>query len=123
MGHCQSRAETFRDDEVRAVVGDADVGRTFARLPLDHLLFTGSTAVGREILRAAAEKLTPVTLELGGKSPAVVAEGYPVAHAAARIVLGSSVSGRIASAPSYAREGARDVGKANAQCRLSVSRS
>ena len=82
--------------------GDADVGRRFARLPFDHLLFTGSTAVGREVLRAAAENLTPVTLELGGKSPAIVAEGYPLAHAAERIVLGKCLNaGQTCIAPDY----------------------
>jgi aldehyde dehydrogenase (NAD+)/coniferyl-aldehyde dehydrogenase len=96
-------ADAFRDDEVCALVGDADVGRAFARLPLDHLLFTGSTAVGREVLRAAAEKLTPVTLELGGKSPAIVAEGYPAGHAAERIVLGKCLNaGQTCIAPDYA---------------------
>ena len=56
--------------------------RAFSALPFDHLLFTGSTAVGRAVMRAAAENLTPVTLELGGKSPAIVAPGYPLAAAA-----------------------------------------
>lgn len=96
-------SDAFRDDEVRAFVGDACVGRAFARLPFDHLLFTGSAAVGREILKAAAETLTPVTLELGGKSPAIVAEGYPVGHAAARIVLGKCLNaGQTCIAPDYA---------------------
>lgn len=95
-------ADAFPGDEVSAAVGDADVGRTFARLPFDHLLFTGSTAVGREILKAAAEKLTPVTLELGGKSPAIIAEGYPVSHAAERIVFGKCLNaGQTCIAPDY----------------------
>jgi acyl-CoA reductase-like NAD-dependent aldehyde dehydrogenase len=93
----------FGADELRTVLGDADVGRAFARLPFDHLLFTGSTAVGREIMRAAAENLTPVTLELGGKSPAIVADGYPLAHAAERIVLGKCLNaGQTCIAPDYA---------------------
>lgn len=51
------------------MLGDADTGRAFSALPFDHLIFTGSTAVGRHVMRAAAENLVPVTLELGGKSP------------------------------------------------------
>ena len=56
----------------RTVLGGPEVAADFVRQPFDHLLFTGSTERGREVLRAAAEHLTPVTLELGGKCPAVV---------------------------------------------------
>jgi aldehyde dehydrogenase (NAD+) len=65
-------ARHFAADEVAVVTGDADVAAAFAALPLDHLLFTGSTAVGHHVMRAASTNLTPVTLELGGKSPQVV---------------------------------------------------
>ena len=68
-------AETFSDDEVAVVTGDAAVGAAFAALPFDHLFFTGSTAVGRAVMRAASEHLVPVTLELGGKSPVLVDRG------------------------------------------------
>jgi acyl-CoA reductase-like NAD-dependent aldehyde dehydrogenase len=96
-------AEAFDEGVVTAVGGGSEVGPAFARLPFDHLLFTGSTAVGRQILRAAAENLTPVTLELGGKSPAIVADGYPLAHAAERIVLGKCLNaGQTCIAPDYA---------------------
>jgi acyl-CoA reductase-like NAD-dependent aldehyde dehydrogenase len=96
-------AEAFDDGAVRAVAGDAGLGRAFALQPFDHLLFTGSTAVGREVMRAAADNLTPVTLELGGKSPAIVADGYPLAHAAERIVLGKCLNaGQTCIAPDYA---------------------
>jgi coniferyl-aldehyde dehydrogenase len=63
----------FDPDRVAVVLGDAEVGARFARLPFDHLLFTGSTRVGRAVLRAAAENLVPATLELGGKCPALIA--------------------------------------------------
>ncbi|MEA3118657.1 MAG: coniferyl-aldehyde dehydrogenase [Paraburkholderia sp.] len=63
---------TFSRDHVAVVNGDASVGAAFSALPFDHLLFTGSTAVGRQVMRSAADHLTPVTLELGGKSPAIV---------------------------------------------------
>jgi coniferyl-aldehyde dehydrogenase len=64
-------AEAFEADRVAVVTGDAQVGEAFAALPFDHLLFTGSTRVGKLVMRAASENLVPVTLELGGKSPAI----------------------------------------------------
>ena len=75
----------FAADEFAVVNGDADIGGLFAELPFDHLFFTGSTAVGRKIALAAAENLTPVTLELGGKSPALVHEDADIAALAPRL--------------------------------------
>lgn len=63
--------QNFAEDELAVVNGDAEVSREFCALPFDHLLFTGSTAVGHHVMRAASDNLTPVTLELGGKSPAI----------------------------------------------------
>jgi len=95
--------QRFADDEIAVVNGDASVGAALARLPFDHLLFTGSTAVGRDVMRAAAENLTPVTLELGGKSPAIVGADADVSHAAERIVLGKTLNaGQTCIAPDYA---------------------
>ncbi|HJT98634.1 MAG TPA: aldehyde dehydrogenase family protein, partial [Rhodanobacteraceae bacterium] len=95
-------ARAFRGDEVAVINGGADVGRAFTALALDHLLFTGSTAVGRETMRAAAENLTPVTLELGGKSPALIGPGARFAHAVERIVLGKLLNaGQTCIAPDY----------------------
>ena len=92
----------FAVDELVVVNGDADVAAAFSRLPFDHLLFTGSTAVGRHVMRAAAENLTPVTLELGGKSPAIVAPGFPLERAAARILAGKCLNaGQTCIAPDY----------------------
>ena len=92
----------FAPDEVTIVTGDVDVARAFSGLPFDHLLFTGSTPVGRSVMRAAAENLTPVTLELGGKSPAIVGPDYPVASAADRIVIGKLMNaGQTCIAPDY----------------------
>ena len=71
-------AETFSEDEATVVTGDASIGAAFAALPFDHLFFTGSTAVGRAVMRAASEHLVPVTLELGGKSPVLVDRGQPL---------------------------------------------
>jgi coniferyl-aldehyde dehydrogenase len=95
-------AEVFTADEVVVVQGGADVGAAFSALPFDHLLFTGSTAVGRHVMLAAARNLTPVTLELGGKSPALIAPGYPIEHAAERIAFGKCFNaGQTCVAPDY----------------------
>jgi coniferyl-aldehyde dehydrogenase len=75
----------FSEDEMAVVTGDADVGKSFSALPFDHLVFTGSTAVGRLIAQEAAKNLTPVTLELGGKSPVIVDASADLAMAATRI--------------------------------------
>ncbi|MGY0504298.1 coniferyl aldehyde dehydrogenase [Luteimonas sp. e5] len=77
--------EAFAAEEVAVCPGDAKVSAAFAALPFDHLLFTGSTRIGREVMRAAADNLTPVTLELGGKSPALVHGDFDLAKAAERI--------------------------------------
>ena len=78
----------FPADRVAVALGGPEIGAAFASLPFDHLLFTGSTAVGRKVMAAAAPNLTPVTLELGGKAPAVVCPDYPLDRAAARIATG-----------------------------------
>ena len=95
-------AGVFADDHVSVVTGDADVAAAFSRLDFDHLLFTGATAVGRQVMRAAADNLTPVTLELGGKSPALVAPDYPIDTAAERIAFGKCFNaGQTCIAPDY----------------------
>ncbi|MEW9622778.1 coniferyl aldehyde dehydrogenase [Rhodanobacter geophilus] len=92
----------FAPGEVSVVNGDAAVGQAFAALPFDHLLFTGSTAVGHHVMRAASANLTPVTLELGGKSPAIVGPGARMPHAAERILFGKLVNaGQTCIAPDY----------------------
>jgi coniferyl-aldehyde dehydrogenase len=94
--------EVFSADEVVVVQGDASVGAEFTRLPFDHLIFTGSTAVGRHVMAAAAANLTPVTLELGGKSPALISADYPIAQAADRIAFGKCFNaGQTCVAPDY----------------------
>jgi len=96
-------AGAFPADHVAVVTGDAQAGRHFVSLPFDHLLFTGSTAVGREVMRAAAENLTPVTLELGGKSPAILAPDANIESAAADIAFGRFLNaGQTCIAPDYA---------------------
>jgi coniferyl-aldehyde dehydrogenase len=98
----QRCAELFAPEEVCVVTGGPEVAAQFSTLPFDHLLFTGSTAVGRKVMGAAAANLTPVTLELGGKSPAVIAPGYPLEHAVQRILTGKLLNaGQTCIAPDY----------------------
>ncbi len=95
-------AKHFQPDEVLVVNGDAEVAQAFSALPFDHLLFTGSTAVGRHVMRAASASLTPVTLELGGKSPAIIGPGARFEHAVERILFGKLVNaGQTCIAPDY----------------------
>jgi coniferyl-aldehyde dehydrogenase len=96
-------ADHFPAEEIAVVNGGVEVAEAFTRLPWDHLLFTGSTHVGREVMRAAAERLTPVTLELGGKSPAIVCDDFPLSLAARRIAYGKCTNaGQTCVAPDYA---------------------
>jgi len=95
-------ARVFPEDLVGVVLGEAEVGMAFSRLPFDHLLFTGATSIGRHVMRAAADNLTPVTLELGGKSPAIVSADVPLADAAERIAFGKTLNaGQTCVAPDY----------------------
>ena len=95
-------ARYFQPDEVVVVTGDAAVAQAFSALPFDHLLFTGSTTVGRLVMSAAAANLTPVTLELGGKSPAIIGPGARFDNAVERILYGKLVNaGQTCIAPDY----------------------
>lgn len=95
-------ARVFPEDMVAVVLGEAEVGQAFSRLPFDHLLFTGATSIGKHVMRAAAENLVPVTLELGGKSPAIVSADVPLADAAERIAFGKTMNaGQTCVAPDY----------------------
>jgi len=92
-------------DETRVVVveGDVECAKQFCALPFDHLVFTGSPEVGRQVMRAAADHLTPVTLELGGKSPALVSRSADLGGAARRIMHGKTTNaGQVCVAPDYA---------------------
>jgi coniferyl-aldehyde dehydrogenase len=94
--------DAFPPEYVTCVTGGPDVASAFSALPFDHLFFTGSTRVGQLVMQAAAANLTPVTLELGGKSPAIVHESYPLARAVERIVAGKLVNaGQTCVAPDY----------------------
>ncbi|HYQ42686.1 MAG TPA: aldehyde dehydrogenase family protein [Polyangiaceae bacterium] len=89
-------------ERVRVVLGDDGLAQALCSLPLDHLFFTGSTRVGKRVMRAASERLTPVTLELGGKCPAVIHPSAPLAYAARRIVAGKLFNaGQTCMAPDH----------------------
>lgn len=93
----------FDPTEIEVCTGDVEVSRAFAALPFDHLLFTGGSGTARHILRAAAENLTPVTLELGGKAPCIVAKGSDLAYAAQKFALGKCINaGQICMSPDFA---------------------
>jgi aldehyde dehydrogenase (NAD+) len=95
-------ADAFPEDEVGIVLGGVEAADALLKLPFDHIFFTGSTAVGRKVMHAAAEHLASITLELGGKSPAIVDRSADVAQAAERIVWGKFVNaGQTCVAPDY----------------------
>jgi len=92
----------FAEDHIAVVTGEAEIAAAFARLPFDHLLFTGSTPIGKRVMRAAAENLTPVTLELGGKSPAIIAGDIPLEDIMDRLCFAKSLNGgQTCVAPDY----------------------
>ncbi len=92
----------FSEDHVAIITGEAEVAIAFSKLPFDHLLFTGSIAVGKHVMRAAADNLTPVTLELGGKSPAIIAEDIPLEDIIERLCFAKSLNaGQTCVAPDY----------------------
>ena len=94
--------ETFPRDYVCVINGGPEVAQEFSSLPFDHLLYTGSARVGKLVLKAAAENLTPVTLELGGKSPALIHPDFPLQRAAERILTGKLYNaGQTCVAPDY----------------------
>jgi coniferyl-aldehyde dehydrogenase len=94
--------KVFSEEEIAVVTGGPEVGEAFTRLPFDHLIFTGATSIARHVMRAAAENLVPVTLELGGKSPVILSQSADLGVAAARIMNGKTLNaGQICLAPDY----------------------
>jgi coniferyl-aldehyde dehydrogenase len=92
----------FDSDELGVVIGGPDVAAAFTSLPFDHLVFTGSTTVGKIVMKAAAENLVPVTLELGGKCPVVIEDGFDIATAAERtLTIKTFNAGQICLSPDY----------------------
>ncbi|MDN4632377.1 coniferyl aldehyde dehydrogenase [Sphingomonas sp. PsM26] len=95
-------AKYFAHDELAFFSGGPEVGKAFSELPFDHLIFTGATGIGRHILHAAADNLTPVTLELGGKSPVIIGQNADIARATERVAIGKMLNaGQICLAPDY----------------------
>lgn len=89
-------------DHIVIVEGEAEMGAAFSALPFDHMIFTGSTAVAKHVARSAANNLTPVTLELGGKSPTIISEDIKMSIAVDALMVGKSLnSGQICVAPDY----------------------
>jgi coniferyl-aldehyde dehydrogenase len=116
-------AGAFTPDEVCVITGDALVGKAFAALPFDHLVFTGSTAIGREVAQAAAKNLTPVTLELGGKSPAIIDASCDLDNVIDRLAWGKLINaGQTCIAPDYVLVPRSDVDRFVHALRASMTR-
>jgi coniferyl-aldehyde dehydrogenase len=116
-------AETFASDHVTVITGGPEVAEAFTKLAFDHLVFTGSTRLGKIVMKAAAENLVPVTLELGGKSPAIVGEGYSLELAAQKIMFGKCFNaGQTCVAPDYALVPKGQVDAFVEQCRTIVAK-
>jgi coniferyl-aldehyde dehydrogenase len=95
--------KAFAETEVAVVRGGSEVGAAFAGLPFDHLLFTGSSSIGRHVARAAAENLVPLTLELGGKSPVIFGRSADLSLATKRLMLGKTLNaGQACLSPDFA---------------------
>jgi coniferyl-aldehyde dehydrogenase len=92
----------YDETEVAVFTGGPEVGAAFSKLPFDHLLFTGATSIAYHVMKAAAENLVPLTLELGGKSPVIVGESADMALTAKRVMMGKTLNaGQICLAPDY----------------------
>lgn len=116
-------AEAFAPEYVTVVTGGPDVASAFTALPFDHLLFTGSTRVGHLVMRAASEHLTPVTLELGGKSPAIVHESFSLERALTSILAGKLYNaGQTCVAPDYVLASPRHASAIESTARAVVAR-
>lgn len=112
----------FSEEEIAVVTGGPEIGEAFSHLAFDHLIFTGATSVARHVMRAAAENLVPVTLELGGKSPVILGRSADMTTAAARVMNGKTLNaGQICLAPDYVLAPHDQVEAFVAAARISVS--
>jgi coniferyl-aldehyde dehydrogenase len=115
--------ESFDESEIAVVQGGVETGAAFSRLPFDHLVFTGSTAVARKVMAAAAESLVPLTLELGGKSPVIVSRSAGLTDAAMKIMAGKLFNaGQVCLAPDYVLAPAERLEEFAAECVKAVSK-
>lgn len=95
-------SQYFEESEVCVVTGGPEIGAAFSALPFDHIIFTGATSIGRLVMKAAAENMVPVTLELGGKSPVIVSENVDINKAAESIISGKAMNGgQLCVSPDY----------------------
>lgn len=95
-------AEAFDENEVAVVEGEVEVAKALLELPFNHIFFTGAPSIGKQVMKAAAEHLASVTLELGGKSPTIVDETADLATTATRIIRGKFANcGQICISPDY----------------------
>ena len=116
-------AGAYDETEVAVVTGGPAVGAAFSSLPLDHLLFTGATSVARHVMRAAAENLVPVTLELGGKSPVVIGRSADLQLTTDRLMMGKMLNaGQICLAPDYVMVPSERIDEFVESSRRSVAR-
>lgn len=94
--------KAYDETEIAVVTGGPAVGEAFSRLPFDHLIFTGATSIAHHVMRAAADNLVPLTLELGGKSPVIVGQNAAMPDVAAKVMMGKTLNaGQICLAPDY----------------------
>lgn len=115
-------AQYFDETEIAIISGDADIGSAFSALPLDHLIFTGGGEVGKLVMQAAAKNLTPVTLELGGKSPVVVSESCDILDAAEKIITAKAMnSGQLCINADYCFVPEAKIEQFIQQCRKTVA--
>lgn len=116
-------AKAFPEEEIAVVTGGPEVGAAFASLAFDHLVFTGATSIARHVMRAAAENLVPVTLELGGKSPVILSRSADLKLAADRIMTGKTLNaGQICLAPDYVLAPEESIGAFVEHSRAAVTR-
>lgn len=114
--------EYFDESEIAIIAGDAEIGAAFSSLPLDHIIFTGAGHVGKLVMQAAAKNLTPVTLELGGKSPVIVSASADLAKAADQIMSVKAINaGQICISPDYCFVPRDSVDEFVDACRNTVS--
>jgi len=120
----EALAAEFDQEEICVVQGGPEVGAEFTQLAFDHMLFTGATSVARHVMRAAAENLVPVTLELGGKSPVILGRSADMQKSADAIMAGKMLNaGQICLAPDYVfvpTDRMREFVQASEQCGLHV---
>tara|TARA_R110000772_G_scaffold61283_1_gene138131 strand:+ start:123263 stop:124705 length:1443 start_codon:yes stop_codon:yes gene_type:complete len=113
----------FDATEIAVISGGAETGAAFSALPLDHIIFTGASAVAKQVMQSAAQQLTPVTLELGGKSPVIVSRSAKLEEAAEKIITGKAMNaGQICISPDYCFVPEEQLGAFVEHCRTTISR-